>query len=112
MRNISFMLTQQQVLNRTKTVTRRLGWYQLKPGDILHGVNKSMGLKRGEKQQRLATIRITSVRKERLDAITQDDVIREGFPEMTPAEFVDFFCRSMRVTPKTIVNRIEFEYVG
>ena len=40
MRNISFMLTTQQFRNRTKTVTRRMGWWNLKPGDILMGVEK------------------------------------------------------------------------
>ena len=33
MRNISFSLTEEQFLNGSKDVTRRLGWLFLKPGD-------------------------------------------------------------------------------
>lgn len=58
-RNMSFMLTTEQIEARTKTVTRRM-----------------------------------------------------GFPDMTPAEFVEFFCASHAgCTPETEVNRIEFEYL-
>ena len=39
-RNMSFMITKEQVRNRTKTVTRRLGWAFLKPGDIVNAVEK------------------------------------------------------------------------
>jgi hypothetical protein len=48
MRNISFSITRFQFCDRTKTVTRRLGWAKLKPGDVLMGVEKAMGLKKGE----------------------------------------------------------------
>lgn len=111
-RNMSFMLTMQQVLAGTKDVTRRVGWRNLKPGDHLHAVEKGMGLKRGQKVVRLRRIEVTSVRHERLDAITPDDVVREGFPEMTPLEFIELFCRTHQgCTPATIVNRIEFKYL-
>jgi len=70
-----------------------------------------MGLKKGEKVQRIGEIEIVDVRPERLGDITRKDVIREGFPEMTPAEFVDFFCRFNRCTPDTVVTRIEFRKV-
>ena len=43
------MLTQDQVRRRFKRVTRRLGWRNLKVGDVLCGVEKAMGLKAGEK---------------------------------------------------------------
>ena len=43
-RNMSFMLTTEQVRNKTKTVTRRLGWWFLKPGEIVNAVEKGMGL--------------------------------------------------------------------
>lgn len=49
MKNISFMLTTEQVRTRIKTVTRRMGWRNSKPGDVLCGVEKGMGLKAGEK---------------------------------------------------------------
>jgi hypothetical protein len=53
-----------------------------------------------------------SVRREPLDAITAADVAAEGFPQMTPAEFVAFFCRTHRSCgPGTEVTRIEWRYV-
>ena len=46
-----------------------------------------------------------------LDAITKEDVVREGFPTMLPHVFVTMFCKNMGCTRNTIVNRIEFKYV-
>ena len=111
MRSMSFMLTRETILKRTKTVTRRLGWANLKPGDRLRAVTKAMGLKKGEKQERLAVIEVVLRTRIELSAITQDDVASEGFPGMTPDEFVAMFCRNMGCQPDTIVNRIEFKYV-
>lgn len=42
MRNMSFALTKRQVLERTKTVTRRLGWEKLRPGDLVRAVEKGV----------------------------------------------------------------------
>ena len=112
MRAISFMLTTEQVLARTKDVTRRNGWATLKAGDRMRGVRKAMGLKKGEKHELLAEIEVVSVRRERLDAIDQDDCVREGFPDMTPAGFVNMFCDSHKgVTMSSIITRIEFKYL-
>ncbi len=83
-RNISFAMTTQQIKARSKDVTRRFGWWFLKPGEQLHGVEKAMGLQKGEKIFRLCKIQVVSTRAEPLNAITQDDVIREGFPDWTP----------------------------
>ena len=47
MRLMSFALTTRQFLAHEKTVTRRLGWEFLKPGDRVCGVEKGMGLKKG-----------------------------------------------------------------
>ena len=110
-RNMSFALTTPQFRARTKTVTRRLGWWWLEPGELIMGVEKGMGLRKGETVTRLALIRVVSAQSERLDAITQGDVAREGFADLSRAEFVDMFCRHNRCAPKTTVNRIEFEYV-
>ena len=110
-RNISFSMTTPQFRDRTKTVTRRLGWWALKPGTVLCGVEKARGLKKGEKIRRLGLIEILAVRRERLDAITADDVTREGFPGMAPDGFVEMFCRSHRCEPDAWVNRIEFRYL-
>ena len=111
MRNISFALTTPQFKARTKTVTRRLGWATLKPGTRLMGCAKCQGLKPGEKLERLGEIEVIAVREERLDRIDQSDVIREGFPGLTPAEFVAMFCKHMGCYASTIVTRIEFRYV-
>ena len=111
MRNMSFALTTDQLLRREKTVTRRLGWLYLRTGDWVQAVKKCMGLKPGEKLERLCVIKVTDTRREPLRAMTQDDCVREGFPQMTVAEFVEFFCKTHKgCTPDTIVTRIEFDY--
>jgi len=46
MRLISFMLTERQIRERTKTQTRRLGWKTVKVGDRLRGVLKCQGRSR------------------------------------------------------------------
>lgn len=111
MKNISFSLTTPQVRAKTKTVTRRLGWDSLKPGDTLMACEKCQGLGKGGKIVRLGMIRITGFRKERVNEITQDDVIKEGFPGWTPETFISFFCKHNNCLPETIINRIEFEYL-
>jgi len=110
-RNMSFMLTTDQIRDRSKTVTRRNGWTFLKPGDLVWAVEKAMGLKKGEKVKRLALLRVLSNQRVQLDTITGSDCVREGFPEMTAVEFVDFYCRYNAVKPDALVSRIEFEYV-
>lgn len=110
-RNMSFMLTKKQVKNRTKTVTRRLGWWFLKPGDILNAVEKCQGLKKGEKIKKICQIRVVRSDATPLFLITLDECRKEGFPKMLPNEFVDMFAREMRCEKTREVNRIEFEYV-
>lgn len=112
MKSISFALTTRQFLDGSKTVTRRLNWRKLKAGDRLRGVEKAMGIPKGQKQVFLAVIEIVSVRREPLDSITADDVVREGFPEMTPGEFIGMFCEHMKCKPSTEVTRIEFKRYG
>lgn len=48
-RNMSFMLTKEQYRNKTKFVTRRLGWAFIRISEICNGVEKAQGLKKGEK---------------------------------------------------------------
>lgn len=111
-RNMSFALTTDQFKDQSKTVTRRFGWYFLKPGDVVCGVEKAMGLKKGEKIKRLGLIEITAINTEPLSAITQDDCIREGFPNKTPDQFVDFIQRHYNIIDKDKpINRIEFKYI-
>lgn len=111
-RNISFALTTPQFEDGSKDVTRRAGWEHLEAGTVLCAVEKSQGLGKGGKVRRLGMIRVVSVRRERLDEITADDVRREGFPAWTPAEFTAFFCKGHKgCTPETVITRIEFERV-
>lgn len=111
MRNISFALTTRQFRDRSKDVTRRLGWSKLKPGEKLQACVKCMGRKKGEPLERLGVIEIISNTPERLDAMEESDCAREGFPEMTAGEFVAMFCEHQGVQPDQIINRIEFRYV-
>lgn len=112
MRNISFALTTAQFLDGSKTVTRRLGWSNLKPGDRLMACARCMGLRKGEKPLRLGPIEVISKHREELRSITPADVIREGFPELTPEGFVAMFCQHMGCEPETLVNRIEYRRIA
>ncbi len=113
-RLMSVQLTEQAVVERRKTVTRRLGWHHATPGMRLTLCRKVMGRWRADKTieplVRLVEVEVVSVRRERLSAITDEDVVREGFPDMDAAEFVAFFCQHMRCTPDTEVTRIEWKY--
>ncbi len=112
MRMMSFALTERQLMDGTKTVTRRTGWKNLRPGERLLAVRKSMGLKAGEKVQPLCVVEVVSVRRERIGDMEDDDCAREGFPQYaSAAEFVGMFCRHMRATPDDEVTRIEFRKV-
>lgn len=110
-RNMSFAMTTEQIRNRTKTVTRRFGWNFLKPGDVVQAVEKAMGLKKGDKIVRLALLEIVSVRTEPLECITREDVVREGFPDWSPKQFIDMLVEHYDVLPWAPVNRIEFRYL-
>lgn len=114
MRLMSFSLTTKQFKARTKHVTRRLGWNNLKPGDVVMGCEKCMGLKKGLKVKKLHAIVITRNTREKLVEIyghSEFEVAREGFPKMTKAEFITIFCRHNHCTPKRVINRIEFRHL-
>lgn len=114
-RNISFSMTEEQFLDGSKDVTRRMGWLCLVGmiGVTLWAVRKAMGLKPGEKIHRLGMIEVVSARRERLDAITPDDVRREGFPGRTQEWFIAFFCKGHKgCKPDSIVTRIEFRRIA
>lgn len=112
MRNMAFSITTSQMYERTKTVTRRLGWSFLKPGDIVMAVEKGMGLKKGEQVKKIYPIEIVSVRGECLSSITLEDVAREGFPQMNVPQFVRMFAKSHGCDVHALVNRIEFKPVS
>jgi len=109
--NMSFKLTASQIRARTKDVTRRLGWWNLKPGDIVNAVEQCRGLKKGEKIQHLGKIKIISTRRESLDHIDALELIREGFPKMTPFDFITMFRTANHCSIYENVTRIEFGYV-
>jgi hypothetical protein len=121
---MSVALTEDAVVARRKTVTRRLGWWKTKKGqqilqvgDRLTLCRKVMGRKAGEPLVRLVEVEVVSVRRERLDAITPDDVRREGFDlpgDPSPADarwFVDFFTDAMHCASDVEVTRIEWRYL-
>jgi hypothetical protein len=109
---MSVSLTEPQVMARTKTVTRRLGWRMLKVGDHLTLCRKVMGRRKGEPLVRLCEVEVVSLRREPLEHIGFGDVEREGFPEWGRWEFIDFFCETHKgCTPDTEVTRIEWKYL-
>ena len=117
-RNMSFKLTTEQVRNRTKTVTRRTGWKNLTPGTILNAVVQAQGLRKGQKVEVICQIRIDSNTPECLQTLIghpeygAEECIKEGFPEMTPREFVNLFLRTHRCfSDYDKVNRIAFSYL-
>ena len=64
-RLMSVAFTEHAVRDRSKTVTRRLGWLFTKPGDRLTLCRKVMGRRKGEPLVRIAEVEIVSVRRER-----------------------------------------------
>lgn len=106
---MSFALTETQYVDGTKDITRRLGWLTLKPGDKFMGVDKAMGLKKGEKSRVLGASIVLDVRREPLFYITDKEVEREGFPGKTAAWFVEMFCKANKCTPMVEITRIEFK---
>lgn len=111
MRNMSFMLTTDQIRDRSKTVTRRLGWRNLKVGERLQACEKCQGRRSGEPLVKLAVIEVVSVRPEPLWDMAKEDCAAEGFPGLSPDEFVSMFCVHMGCDAGETVNRIEFKYV-
>lgn len=114
MRNMSFMLTTQQMRDRSKFVTRRLGWWNAKQGEVIMACVKCQGIRKGQGIEHITPIEVVTASGEQLKAINQHDVIREGFPHMTPADFIAMFCKAHKArhcTPDTVVNRIEFKFL-
>jgi hypothetical protein len=115
---MSFALTTLQVQDKQKDVTRRLGWLHLKLGESFQPVEKCMGLQPGEKIKRIGAPVVTvSKSREPLRRLIdepeygREECRREGFPDMSPLEFVSMFCATHRgCTPETIVTRIQFSY--
>lgn len=115
--NQSFSLTTHQYRAKTKTVTRRNGWKRAYVGQVVTAIEKGQGLKKGEHVVKLGQHRFTDLRWERLDRMLTEpeygraEVVKEGFPEMTPAEFVAMYCKANGCKPDHVVQRMEFEYL-
>lgn len=121
---MSVAFTEQAVVERRKTVTRRKGWLFVKPGDRLTLCRKVMGRKPGEPLVRIAEVVVVSVRREPLCAVAGPyamdrngatiwpEVIAEGFPDMSPWEFMDrFFIEAQGILVMDDVTRIEWRYL-
>jgi hypothetical protein len=124
MKNMSFSITTPQFRNDEKDVTRRWGWYDLKPGDRVMAVEKAMGIPKGEKMVRLGVIEIVSAQEEPLSYLTdkgrrvegmqygEAEVIREGFPRQSPEWLAALLAD---IKPKSLQRenpmRIEFRRV-
>jgi hypothetical protein len=119
MRNMSFFLTTRQIQEGTKTVTRRIGWKNLKPGEHFMAVVKSQGLKKGEKIEKIRELVCVSNKTERLGDIIDNpyrgstimETDKEGFPHLTPEGFVRMLYKEIGANRETMVQRIEFEYI-
>lgn len=111
-RLMSVAFTEQAVRDRTKTVTRRKGWRDLKAGTRLTLCRKVMGRRQGEPLVRIVDVEVVSVRREILKTITPEDVAREGFPGMHPLDFVHrFFVEAQGMQADDEVTRIEWRYL-
>ena len=123
-RRMSCSLTLDAVRERRKTVTRRHvdTWSTLRPGERLTLVEKGMGLPKGAKQVIIDVVTIVDVRVEPLQLVADTEygwaeVAREGFADMGPFEFVEFWLDSHGVNPRNFdefmalqVRRIEWVY--
>jgi hypothetical protein len=136
MRNISFTATKPQFRAHQKHVTRRGNkngptWKNLKPGDVLMGCEQCQGLGKGGKVCRMGAIIILDATPEPIndiirrpvreipivianqyqDYVFQAETTLEGFPELTPVQFVDMLCEMNDCDPETEITRILFDYI-
>lgn len=125
-RLMSFAATVEQMRSQTKTVTRRIdrrGWWHdvLQPGTLLIACEKTQGIPRGEKVQRIGVIEVAKVFRERLDDILNYDLpladrvenaecIREGLGMLDGVEFIELFCELNECQSDVAVTRIEFRH--
>jgi hypothetical protein len=128
---MSVAFTEQAVIERRKTVTRRKGWWLdkngrrlLMPGDRLTLCRKVMGRKPGEPLVRICDVEVVSVRREPLCAVAGPwehgegveviwpELVAEGFPGMGPGEFMRrYFVEAQGIGAMDDVTRIEWRYL-
>lgn len=118
MKRMSFALTTFQLMHEIKIVTRRKGWSNLKPGEMVMGVKKCMGLKKGEKQQILRPLVCVSNQPEQVEDVFVNPVRDprgteaelEGFHHWSCHRFYKHLLKKAKVKPGETINRIEFQY--
>jgi hypothetical protein len=117
-RLMSVAFTEQAVVERRKTVTRRKGWLMLKPGDRLTLCRKVMGRKKDEPLVRLAEVEVISVRREMLCAIAGNaadlgaaELALEGFTNIDHVEFMERYFKPQGIGPAAYITRIEWRYL-
>lgn len=128
-RLMSVAFTEQAVIERRKTVTRRKGWWTdkngrrlLHPGDRLTLCRKVMGRKPGEALVRLAEVEVIEVTREPLHRVGKPgELTREGFPELDVAHvdddesgvfaFWERYFEPQRIALDDLVTRIEWRYL-
>lgn len=126
-RRMSCSMTVGPVRRREKDVTRRHGasWTTLAAGDRLVLIEKGMGLPKGAHQVVLDTVEVVDVRLEPLSLVDEAECLREGFPEMSPVEFMRFWLAGhgmkqakkladdevLACAERTFCRRIEWKYI-
>lgn len=120
-RLMSVAFTEQAVRDRIKTVTRRKGWWKdkngrrlIQPGDRITLCRMVLGRKKGEPLERICDVEIVEVRREQFGLIYDepDGVAREGFTDLSPAEFIKrFFAEAQGISPWCEITRIEWRYL-
>ena len=92
-------------------MTRRHGWWKLKPGDILIACEKHLGME-GKECIQICRIRIISTRTEQLCDVSDADIIREGYDDLTKDQFISMCSTRWHIEPSANINRIEFAYLS
>lgn len=127
-RLMSVAFTEQAVVERRKTVTRRKGWAFLKPGDHLTLVRKAMGRTRQlpngttvtEPLVRLAQVEVVSVTRSPLGMVrAPGELTAEGFPELESwpgpfagaQQFIDRYFAPQGLGWDDEVTRIKWRYI-
>lgn len=124
-RLLSVAFTEDAVRARTKTVTRRKGWWENKhgrrlvlPGDTLTLCQKVMGRKPGEPLIRICDVQVVDVRREPLATITQPGrgTLRrsahlEARMEEGAREFVRRYFTPQGIEISDLVTRIAWRYL-
>lgn len=115
--NMAFSKTIVPMREFRKTVTRRYGWHKAKPAQIVMAIEKGQGIAKGERVVPICEIQLLTPRWERADLMVTDleygerECVLEGFPELSPKEFVEMLCDFNKKRPDELVHRLEFRHL-